>query len=103
MKLKKSVMKKKRSMGAQKKKKNLLSSFVWKHFSKLSKVERAKCHYCGKSNATKSTNVGTTCSKNHLSRCKVYIKMRLEHDRKQQTLILTAKIMYVGFNFILFI
>lgn len=105
----KSVIKKKRQWLLKRK----FQSFVWKHFSKLPGGERVKCYYCGKSNTTNSTNVGTTDLKNHLNRCKVYIKkMKLENDGKQQTLNRKkgkgkcdsiAKIMYVGFNNILFI
>ena len=79
---------------------------MWKHFSKLLKGHRAKCHYCGKSYAAHS-NSGTSSLSTHLGRCKVRKKLKAANDAKQQTLVRkkgkgkddgTAKVIHVGFN-----
>ena len=80
----------------------MLRSFVWKYFSKLLGGQKAKCHYCGKSYTTHSTNSGTNSLKTHLGRCKVRKKLKAANDAKQQTLVRgkgtddgTAKLMHI--------
>ncbi|KAK9196087.1 hypothetical protein WN943_004215 [Citrus x changshan-huyou] len=93
-------------VSGSKKRKIELRSFVWKHFSKLPRGLRAKCHYCGKSYAAHS-NSGTSGLSTHLDRCKVRKKKKAANDAKQQTLVCkkgkgkddgTAKVIHIRFN-----
>lgn len=83
-----------------------LRLFVWQHFSKIPRGQKAKCRYCGKTYAAQ-TNSRTTSLKNHLNECRVCKKLKVANGVKQHTLIHkngkgngggTVKVMHVGFN-----